>query len=109
MEYLVYAVRQSEVQLSDAQVNFAGQLAATKEVEDKARGKQEELAIQKNALRLKRHTLKTYKGVLETAKELPVEVFKCKVCFKYFASQMHLEAHYKRRHPDSFKVECTKT
>ena len=65
--------------------------------------------MQKNALRLKRHTLKTYKGVLETAKELPVEVFKCKVCFKYFASQMHLEAHYKRRHPDSFKVEVSKT
>ena len=43
--------------------------------------------------------------MLRQPEGLPVEVFKCKVCFKYFASDSYLISHYKKRHTDYYVRE----
>ena len=40
--------------------------------------------------------------------DMGVEVFKCKVCFKFFASSSYLVAHYKKRHTDFYLNEIRK-
>lgn len=57
---------------------------------------------------MKKQTLKTYEAMLRQPEGLPVEVFKCKVCFKYFASDSYLISHYKKRHTDYYMSEIRK-
>jgi hypothetical protein len=63
-----------------------------------------ELVQLKQDLKLKKQTLDTYEGMLRQP-ESKVEVFKCKVCFKYFASDSYLINHYKKRHADFYLAE----
>ena len=44
----------------------------------------------KQDLKIKKQTLKTYEAMLKQPEGMDVEVFKCKVCFKYFASDSYL-------------------
>ena len=41
---------------------------------------------------------------MKQPKGQPIEVFKCKICFKYFATNAHLVGHYKKKHADYFKA-----
>jgi len=59
----------------------------------------------KSDLRVKKQTLKTYETILKQPRGLPVEVFKCKVCFKFFATNSYLITHYKRRHTEYYEKE----
>lgn len=59
----------------------------------------------KQDLKIKKQTLKTFEAMLRQPEGLPVEVFKCKVCFKYFASDSYLISHYKKRHAEYYLKE----
>jgi hypothetical protein len=46
--------------------------------------------------------------MLKQPEGLPVEVFKCRVCFKYFANDSYLINHYKKRHSEYYLNEIRK-
>jgi hypothetical protein len=60
-------------------------------------------------MKLKQQTLKTYEGILKQPKNVPIEVYKCKCCFKYFATNEFLMAHYKRKHSEFYRAEISQT
>jgi hypothetical protein len=62
----------------------------------------------KQDLKIKKQTLKTYEAMLKQPEGMDIEVFKCKVCFKYFASDSYLIAHYKKRHTEYYMNEIRK-
>jgi hypothetical protein len=58
--------------------------------------------------KVKQQTLKTYEHLLMQPKGAPVEVFKCAVCLKFYATDEYLKNHYRREHPDYYRDEINK-
>lgn len=69
------------------------------------RAKQKLLVETKANVKVKQQTLKTYEQILRQPVGCPVELAKCHECAKFFASNAHLVAHYKRRHPELYIQE----
>lgn len=72
------------------------------------KARQQQLVDLKADLKIKKQTLKTYEAMLKQPEDMAVEVFKCKCCFKYFANDSYLIAHYKKRHTDFYTAEIRK-
>jgi hypothetical protein len=66
---------------------------------------QREINALKRDLKKKKQTLKTYENFLKQPKGAPIEVFRCKICLKYFANNDYLVTHYKKRHRDFYNQE----
>ena len=56
----------------------------------------------KSNVRVKQQTIKTYEQILRQPEGTPIQLAKCAECAKFFASNAHLIAHYKKRHPDLY-------
>jgi hypothetical protein len=68
-------------------------------IEQNAKNYQDEIKMLKKEIALKKETMQKFQKVLDNQ-----PVFKCHVCAnKIFATQSHLDGHYKRRHPDLAK------
>ena len=104
-EYLLTAQGHSEGVLQAAEQEYAQQYEACKMLEDKVKDRQRQMISLKQDLKVKKQTLKTFEAMLRQPEGLPVEVFKCKVCFKYFASDSYLVSHYKKRHSEYYLKE----
>ena len=107
LEYLMYSQNHSERALVCAEEHYKEQLKQSQALEDQVKDRQRKIVRMKNDLKVKKQTLRTYESLLKKPAGLPVDVHKCKVCMKYFATQDFLYNHYKRRHPDYYAKEVT--
>ena len=60
------------------------------------------LVNMKSNVKVKQQTIKWYEQILRQPAGTPIELAKCKVSGKIFASNAHLIAHYKKRYPDLY-------
>lgn len=64
---------------------------------------------QRAEIKKKKHTLKTYEGILKQPGVINTETMevaqKCIFCSKLFATPEHLNSHYQRKHPEEYKTK----
>ena len=56
----------------------------------------------KSNVKVKQQTIKTYEQILRQPEGTPIQLAYCPESGKFFASNAHLIAHYKKRYPDLY-------
>ena len=106
-EYLLYQQQYMDGMCEQVDIRYQKQFDRTKKLEDEVKENQRIINAHRAEIKRKKHTLKTYEGILKQPGVINEETMeiaqKCEFCCKLFATPEHLNSHYQRKHPDEFK------